>query len=54
MNGVKLPKKAAADALHVANAILRPRIEEVCREGGYEPPLICTPTEFPPEGANNV
>ncbi len=28
---------------HIANAALRPRIDEVCRTAGYEPPVICTP-----------
>ena len=31
---------------HIANATLRSRIESVCREAGYEPPLICTPEEL--------
>jgi hypothetical protein len=31
---------------HIANATLRPRIEEVCRRSGYEPPVICTPREL--------
>jgi hypothetical protein len=31
---------------HIANATLRPRIEEVCRRLGYEPPVICTPREL--------
>lgn len=31
---------------HIANATLRPRIEEVCRRSGYEPPVICTPNEL--------
>ncbi|MEW4570593.1 hypothetical protein AB1L88_22245 [Tautonia sp. JC769] len=31
---------------HIANAVLRPRIEAVCREDGYEPPVICTPEEL--------
>ena len=30
---------------HIANAVLRPRIEAVCRLG-YEPPIICTPQEL--------
>lgn len=34
---------------HIANATLRPRIEQVCRAAGCEPPLICTPQELPPE-----
>ena len=31
---------------HIANAILRPKIESICREYGYEPPTICTPQEL--------
>jgi hypothetical protein len=31
---------------HLANALLRGRIEDVCRQQGYEPPVICTPQEL--------
>ncbi len=31
---------------HIANAIVRPLIEEVCRDAGYEPIIICTPEEL--------
>lgn len=31
---------------HMANAVLRPIVEAVCRESGYEPPAICTPQEL--------
>ncbi len=31
---------------HIANAAMRVRIERVCREAGYEPPMICTPNEL--------
>ena len=31
---------------HIANATMRARIEHVCREIGYEPPVICTPNEL--------
>jgi hypothetical protein len=31
---------------HIANAELRPRIDTVCRNRGYEPPVICTPEEL--------
>jgi hypothetical protein len=31
---------------HIANAVMRPRIEAVCRDAGYEPPTICTPEEL--------
>jgi predicted nucleic acid-binding protein len=31
---------------HIANALLRSRIEQVCRDAGFEPPIICTPDEL--------
>ena len=31
---------------HLANARLRSRIEQICREAGYVPPIICTPEEL--------
>ncbi len=31
---------------HIANAVMRPRIEYICRRAGYEPPVICTPLEL--------
>ncbi|MDA1055083.1 MAG: type II toxin-antitoxin system VapC family toxin [Planctomycetota bacterium] len=31
---------------HIANASLRSRIEQVCRDAGFEPPIICTPDEL--------
>ncbi len=31
---------------HIANAIMRPKIESVCRQQGFEPPIICTPQEI--------
>ena len=31
---------------HIANAAMRSRIERVCRQAGYEPPVICTPSEL--------
>ena len=31
---------------HIANASLRDRIELICRDAGYEPPIICTPDEL--------
>jgi hypothetical protein len=72
LRDVPLPRKAAADALHIAtaavhgmqylltwncthiaNAVLRPQIEGVCRAAGFEPPLICTPEELPVEDAGD-
>lgn len=31
---------------HIANAIMRPKIEQGCRDCGFEPPIICTPQEL--------
>ena len=31
---------------HIANAVMRPKIEQICRAAGYEPPIICTPIEL--------
>lgn len=31
---------------HIANAALRHRIEAVCEDSGYQPPIICTPLEL--------
>jgi len=31
---------------HIANAVMRPQIEEICRQQGSEPPVICTPQEL--------
>jgi predicted nucleic acid-binding protein len=31
---------------HIANATVRLTIERVCRDAGYEPPVICTPEEL--------
>ena len=31
---------------HIANAWMRPQIEEIIRELGYEPPVLCTPEEL--------
>ena len=31
---------------HIANATIRRRIEAVCRNEGFEPPIICTPEEL--------
>ena len=31
---------------HIGNPSLRPRIDRLCREMGYEPPVICMPQEL--------
>jgi hypothetical protein len=31
---------------HIANASMRGRIEAICREAGFDPPIICTPIEL--------
>ena len=31
---------------HIANAAMRSQIEHICRQAGYEPPVICTPNEL--------
>jgi predicted nucleic acid-binding protein len=31
---------------HIANAVIRPKIEDACRQLGYDPPVICTPEEL--------
>jgi PIN domain len=31
---------------HLANAVMIPRVNAVCRASGFEPPYICTPEEL--------
>ena len=31
---------------HIANAVIRAHVEAICRMSGYEPPVICTPSEL--------
>ena len=31
---------------HIANATLRRRVEDICREQGYVAPILCTPDEL--------
>lgn len=31
---------------HIANAAMRPKVEAICRDHGFEPPTICTPQEL--------
>ena len=34
------------NCVHIANATIRPKVEAVCRNHGFEPPIICTPQEL--------
>ena len=43
-HGMNIP--VTWNATHIANAELRPRVEQVCRERGYPPPVLCTPDEL--------
>ena len=47
-NGVDYP--VTWNFRHIANAAMRSQIEQVCREAGYEPPVICTPNELMESG----
>ena len=38
------------NSAHIAHAELRPRVEQVCRESGYRPRVLCTPDELMGEG----
>ena len=31
---------------YIANAVTLPLVYDVCREEGYEPPIVCTPYEL--------
>lgn len=31
---------------HLANAVMIPRVNSICRAAGFEPPYICTPEEL--------
>jgi hypothetical protein len=37
---------------HIVNAITLPRVYELCRISGYEPPFVCTPQELMGDPAN--
>ena len=39
---------------HIANAAMRAQIEAVCRDAGFEPPVICTPEELAAEEDNEI
>ena len=34
------------NSTHIANAELRPTIDQVCRDRGFTPPILCTPDEL--------
>jgi hypothetical protein len=34
------------NCVHIANAVIRSKLEKACREQGYQPPVICTPEEL--------
>ena len=38
---------------HIANAVLRPKIEKICREQGYSAPVLCTPEELVGDADND-
>jgi PIN domain len=37
---------ASWNCAHIVNAITLPRVYEICRDAGYEPPFVCTPQEL--------
>jgi hypothetical protein len=37
---------ASWNCTHIVNAITLPRVYEICRLNGYEPPFVCTPQEL--------
>lgn len=38
---------------HIANAAMQKGIQRLCREAGFEPPVICTPQELLGEAAED-
>jgi predicted nucleic acid-binding protein len=34
------------NSAHIANAEFRPKVEQACRNNGFEPPVLCTPDEL--------
>ncbi|MSP73862.1 MAG: hypothetical protein EXR76_17155 [Myxococcales bacterium] len=56
LGGLKNPLPVAAvhgtdfvvswNCAHIANARTRGRIQALCRETGYVPPMLCTPREL--------
>lgn len=43
---------ASWNCTHIVNAITLPRVYEICRISGYEPPFVCTPQELMGDLAN--
>lgn len=43
---MKIPFLLTWNCRHIANAVLRPVIEAVCRARGHVAPIICTPEEL--------
>jgi hypothetical protein len=37
---------ASWNCTHLANAVMIPRVNNICRAAGFEPPYICTPEEL--------
>ena len=37
---------ASWNCAHIVNAITLPRVYEICRINGFEPPFVCTPQEL--------
>jgi hypothetical protein len=37
------------NCVHIANAVIRNKLERACREQGYQPPIICTPEQLTTE-----
>ena len=34
------------NSTHIVNAEFRPKVEQACRNSGFEPPVLCTPDEL--------
>ena len=43
---------ASWNCTHIVNAFTLPRVYEICRVAGYEPPFVCTPQELMGDLAN--
>ena len=44
--------RASWNCTHIVNAVTLPRVYEICRISGYEPPFVCTPQELMGDLAN--